>query len=201
MAVEIAKSIGTMAVDSSSAIDVIIRLARQVKNYIFRHPVSAQYLVCHQALDDDRKVLQKHKGRSEPEGLDQAFIRLHDEFKAGREVRLRILIQGKPRALTAAEEEQIYLISREAVVNALRHSGARLVEVEVEYKPRRVWVRVRDNGCGFGAEVAQSEWRSRWGLRSMHERAKSIGGQLRIWTRRGAGTEIEILVPLDEVPG
>ena len=147
-----------------------------------------------------RKVLQgEQPARCRPEGLDRAFLRLQDEFASGR-VRLSILVQGKRRALTTVVEEQIHWIGREGVVNALRHSGASLIEVEVEFARRAVRVVVRDNGCGFDSTLVESAWASRWGLRSMHERATSIGADLCIWSLPGAGTEIEISFPASRRP-
>ena len=162
----------------------------------FKPSLSRALGLVHQAVDDGRNVLQgQQPARSGYEGLDRAFMRLQDEFALGRDVRLRILVQGKRRALASVVEEQIHLIGREGVMNALRHSGASLIEVEVEYARRAVRVLVRDNGCGFDSTVVQSPWDSHWGLRSMHDRATSIGADLRIWSRPGAGTEIEISFP------
>ena len=142
-----------------------------------------------------RKVQGEQAARCEPEGLDRAFLRLQEKFASGRDVRLRILVQGRRRALTSVVEEQIYRIGREGVVNALRHSGASLIEVEVEFARRAVRVHVRDNGCGFDSTLMQSAWASRCGLRSMHKRATTIGADLCIWSRPGVGTEIEISLP------
>jgi signal transduction histidine kinase len=127
--------------------------------------------------------------------LEQWLMRLQDELTHGHDVCLRILLQGKPRPLTKLIEEQIYRIGREAVVNALRHSGATLVEIEIEYVRRQVRVLVRDNGRGFDSQNMQLGWHSHSGLRDMHERASRIGAKLCIWSRHGAGTEIEVLLP------
>ena len=67
--------------------------------------------------------------------LEQALCTLWNEFTPGH-ARYRILVLGKPRALKPAIKEQIYLIGREAVLNALRQSGAAIIEIEVEYSRR-----------------------------------------------------------------
>lgn len=168
----------------------------------FKASLSRAVRLVHQAVEDGRNVLQGlQPARSGSEGLDQAFMRLQDEFALARDVRLRILVQGKRRALASVVEEQIHRIGREGVMNALRHSGASLIEVEVEYARRAVRVLVRDNGCGFDSTVVQSASDSHWGLRSMHNRATSIGADLRIWSRPGAGTEIEISFPASGAAG
>jgi signal transduction histidine kinase len=55
--------------------------------------------------------------------LEQALSKLWDEFTPGG-ARHKILVLGKPKALKPPIKEQVYLIGREAVLNALRHSGA-----------------------------------------------------------------------------
>jgi signal transduction histidine kinase len=126
--------------------------------------------------------------------LEQALSGVGDEFAHGS-ARLRILVMGQPKALKPVTQEQIYMILREALLNALRHSEATSIEAEVEYQRRQLRVVVRDNGRGIDPQVLRSEQDSHWGLLGMHERANAIGAQLRIWSRRGAGTEVEVSVP------
>jgi signal transduction histidine kinase len=153
---------------------------------------AAQFM--RRVVDEGRQVFQWL--RSSPTvhtGLEEAFSGLRDEFTAAR-VRLRIFITGQPKALKPAVQEQIYLIAREALINALRHSAASDIEAEVEYAPRRLRIMVRDNGCGMDSHVIRSGRPGQWGLLGMRERARGIGAQFRIWSRRGAGTEVEISI-------
>jgi signal transduction histidine kinase len=144
--------------------------------------------------DEGRRVLEGLRSSSTGHtSLEEAFSGLRDEFTAGR-ARLRIFITGRSKPLKTAVQEQIYLIAREALMNALRHSGATDIEAEVEYAPRRLRVMVRDNGCGMDSHVIRSGRPAHWGLLGMRERARSIGAQLRIWSRHGAGTEVEISI-------
>ena len=146
------------------------------------------------AVHDGRIVLQRLATGSPPASLEQALSELRNEFTFCNGVRFRLLIAGKPKALNPGIREQLFLIGREAVVNALRHSGATNIEVEVEYLRNRTRVLVRDDGCGMDPKVVRSGWNSHWGLRGMRERAENIGAQFRIWSKRGAGTEVEICV-------
>jgi signal transduction histidine kinase len=153
----------------------------------------------YRVIDEGRVALL---GLRSPEiastSLEQALSELGDEFTPGG-ARFQIFVMGQPKALKPAIQEQIYLIGREAVLNALRHSGATSIEVEVEYSPRRLRVVVRDNGRGIDPDVLRSGRDLHWGLVGMRERAASIGAQLRIWSRPGAGTEVEISVPIHTV--
>lgn len=132
-----------------------------------------------------------------PASLERAFSDLLHEVRPERGLRLRIFIDGKRQALRPAIQEQLFLIGREAVVNALRHSKATKIEVEVQYLRRSVRMFVRDNGCGINPDVAQKENDSYWGLREMRDRADTIGAQFGIWSRPGAGTEVRIAVPFN----
>ena len=92
--------------------------------------------------------------------------------------------------------DEIYRITGEALRNAFRHARARRIEVEIQYDTRKVCVRVRDDGIGTDATALSQEGRpGHFGLRGMHERSKGIGGQLDVWSERGAGTEVELTIP------
>jgi len=60
-----------------------------------------------------------------------------------------------------------------------------------------VRVFVRDYGCGINPEAVQKGSGPHWGLREMRERAETIDARFEIWSRRGAGTEVSVAVPVD----
>jgi hypothetical protein len=110
-------------------------------------------------------------------------------------VRCEISVTGKSKSLQPAILQQITSIGREALVNALQHSEATVIEAEVEYSPRRLRLIVRDNGRGIDPHITRSGRHSNWGLLGMREQAARIGAQLSIWSRSGAGTEVEVSLP------
>jgi signal transduction histidine kinase len=128
------------------------------------------------------------------ERLEHAISRVWNEFAAGTGQQFRVLIFGQPEVLRTEIREHLYLIAREALINALRHSGAHNIEAEVEYSQRLLRVVVRDDGRGIDPRTLQWEHGSQWGLLSMRERAESAGAQLRVWSRPGCGTEVEVSV-------
>jgi len=162
-----------------------------------KNSLSRALHLMYRVIDEGRDALDGLRSRVDaPADLEKAFADVGDEFTQGG-ARLRISIIGRPRTLNPAVQEQIYLIGREALINALRHSGASIIEAEIEYLPSKLRVVVRDNGLGLNPEMLESRPNSHWGLVGMHERAKNIGAQLRIWSRKGAGTEVEVSVPSD----
>jgi len=153
-------------------------------------------LLMRRVIDEGREALQGL--RSSGIGsmtLEQALSGLRDELTPAGPTPFRIFVTGEPKALRPEVQEQVYLIGREALANALRHSEASCVEAEVEYLPRRVRVVVRDNGRGIDPQTVHAGRKAHWGLVGMRERAESIGARLRILSKPGAGTEVEISVP------
>jgi len=157
---------------------------------------SALHLV-RRAIDEGRAAIRElHTPSPAPSSLEQAFSNFLDEVTPARGVRPQIFVQGKPRALNPVIQEQLFLIGREAVMNALRHSEATKIEVEVQYLRTLVDLFVRDNGRGMNADVIQKVRDSHWGLLGMRDRAENIGARFGLCSRPGAGTEVRVAVPV-----
>jgi len=86
--------------------------------------------------------------------------------------------------------EAMVRIACEAVTNAARHSGASLVHLSLKHDGQRVRLRVSDMGRGFDPEVDCGGF----GLVSMRERAHAVGGDLRISSAPGRGSEVEAVL-------
>ncbi len=83
--------------------------------------------------------------------------------------------------------------AREALVNAARHAGVRTVSVYAEVEPDQISVYVRDRGAGFDLATVDDD---RHGVRgSIIGRMRRHGGQARIRTTPGEGTEVELTMP------
>jgi signal transduction histidine kinase len=134
-------------------------------------------------------------GHSRGDGLDAAFARIREESPTQAGTEFRVIVQGAHRALEPSVRDEVYLIGHEALSNALRHARAKNIEVELEYAASYLRVLVRDDGDGVDLRVAQCAGHGCWGLWTMKVRAERIGARLRILSRPGAGTEVELLVP------
>jgi len=101
---------------------------------------------------------------------------------------------GVPEDVTVC----LFRVVQEALHNALKHSGASHVSVHLGISEHRGLVlTIADNGIGFEIEDA---WTSGLGLVSMRERVESVDGRLQVFSKRYAGTHLEIVVPLALVP-
>jgi signal transduction histidine kinase len=147
-------------------------------------------------LDEGRDTLRGlHSSEAKCMSLEQALSVLSAEFPPDHGVRLRVFVKGQPKKLRPEIQQQIYLIGREAMLNALCHAHATTIEAEVGYLFRGLRVAVRDDGCGINPQILQLGHASHRGLLRMRERAASIGAQLQIWSRPGSGTEVAISLP------
>jgi signal transduction histidine kinase len=127
--------------------------------------------------------------------LEQSLSRVGQELFVDEKTSYRVIVQGVTRHIRPVIRDEAYRIGREAVVNAFLHAQANSVEVEVEYASRHLQVLVRDDGRGIDPKVLQSGREGHWGLVGMQERSKRIGATLKLRSRMGAGTEVELTIP------
>jgi len=127
--------------------------------------------------------------------LVEAVRSLFDELASQASARFRLIVEGPPRNLQPIVRDEICRVAREALQNAFRHAKAHRIEAEIHYSDKVVRVRIRDDGRGMDPEIVEGGVIRHYGLRGMRERAKQIGGQLNVWSRIGAGTEIELNIP------
>ena len=129
--------------------------------------------------------------------LTTSFSRIPQELGNQEGIDFRVVVEGVSLPLRSAIRDDVYSIGREALVNAFRHSRARNIEVQLEYGRRRFRILVRDDGCGIDPHVLASGRDGHRGLPGMRERAEKIGARLKVLTREGGGTEVELRVPGD----
>jgi signal transduction histidine kinase len=120
---------------------------------------------------------------------------LGDELATEDSAAFNLVVEGTTRDLNPIVRDDVYRITREALRNAFNHARARRVETELTYGHRALRVRVRDDGDGMQLETLHDGRPGHYGLRGMRERAIRVAGTLDIWSRPGAGTEVELTIP------
>jgi signal transduction histidine kinase len=149
-------------------------------------------------VDEGRNTLRGLRPSIEnPQDLKNSFSRVPEELGMQEGIDFRVVVEGASMPLRSVVRDDVYSIGREALVNAFRHSQAKRIDVELDYAPGQFRVLVRDDGCGIDTQVLKSGRDGHWGLSGMRERAGRIGAKLRVMSRAGAGTEVELRVPGD----
>src|SRR4029453_16118654 len=93
-------------------------------------------------------------------------------------------------------ESQLLRVAQEAITNALKHAEASRIEVELRFGEERLTLIVRDDGRGFDADHPPSAISGHFGLFGMRERAIKLEADLRVTSKPGEGTAIQIDVPI-----
>jgi signal transduction histidine kinase len=163
----------------------------------FRQSIAKALDYGDEVLAEGRDRVRSLRGSTESlNDLPAAFRRVAEETPHDGALAFQVVVEGNLREVHPLVLEECFLIGREALINALRHSHALHVKVEIAYHPKQFCLRVRDDGRGIDPEVLQQGRRpDHWGLLGMRERAQTMGAQLRLWSRPEGGTEVELMVP------
>ena len=149
-----------------------------------------------QVTEEGRNALRGLRlSNNSSQDIAVALSSINQELESGEEIGFRVIVEGSPRSLHPIVRDEVYRIGREAVVNAFRHSVAKHITVQVSYLENQLRLLISDDGCGINSEVLESGRDGHWGLSGMRERAERIKARLKVRSRVGSGTEVELSVP------
>lgn len=117
---------------------------------------------------------------------------LLDQLGASHGSEVGLSLTGDIDLLPDRQVDDVVQVVREAVSNALRHAGARRVEVAVVGEPEQLTLTVNDDGSGFDLDRAKRGM----GLSNLSERAELAGGEATITSRPDFGTTVRVRIPL-----
>jgi signal transduction histidine kinase len=144
-----------------------------------------------EAMDELRSVIVHLRPPAlEAEGLAVALAKHVDVLRRAHRRAIELDVAGDC-PVPAAVEADVFRIAQEALHNALRHAHAGRIELRLRCADDAIDLRVADDGVGFDTCEVRSR---RLGLTTMAERAKAIGGDLRIESAPGVGTTVSLAV-------
>ena len=128
--------------------------------------------------------------------LSQRIQAVADDLGCGDQLQLRIspdATQGP--ALRESVAAELFLIAREAILNAVRHARASRIVVRLQFRTSTFRLECEDNGIGFDLSKASPPAEPRWGILGMRERVEALDGKLEINTALGKGTVVRVTLP------
>jgi two-component system, NarL family, sensor histidine kinase DegS len=114
-------------------------------------------------------------------------------FRDRTQVDVKFERSGTPDKLPPESQLALFRVLQECLSNAVKHAGAKKVEVKLHFAPARVHLSVRDDGKGFDTKMPKV---GHYGLINMRERAMKVGGEVIIDSTPGAGAHISFSVPV-----
>lgn len=134
------------------------------------------------------KGLRTEVGESPSLGAAIAALARHLSDSSG--IPIRVTADERTARLRPEVEAELLRIAQEAITNAVKHSGATLIDVRCVVAAPSAEIRVQDNGRGLGQKRADSQ-----GLEVMRERAVLISASLTIVNAQPHGTMVTVRLP------
>ncbi|MCY7418054.1 MAG: sensor histidine kinase, partial [Chloroflexi bacterium] len=126
--------------------------------------------------------------------LSEMLTRTVDDFAQRSDLRVTFSASpGLPTALPPRQQIEQLRIVQEALTNVRKHADATVARVRADIRGRDMILAISDNGKGFDPATASDQG---LGIQGMEERARLLGGTLKVTSEPQGGTTIEVVVPL-----
>lgn len=132
-------------------------------------------------------------------GLAATLRRYTTDIAAKYHIETQVHAPYAEQPLPKEVEVPAFRVAQEAIINAVEHSRATIIQVTLAVSLEGLMLIIDDNGTGFDVEQALTRAMARQttGIPNMQDRAELLGGWLRIESMRGRGSRVELAIPLD----
>lgn len=131
-------------------------------------------------------------------GLLPAIEWLADKMETDHGVSIKIQSTQWDGTFDNERSLVLYRSIKELLSNAIHHSGCRNISVTLLPKAQDIYITITDDGCGFDVDGVMRETNSvgKFGLFSVQERMRLLGGEMSLTSSRPSGTEVCLRIPL-----
>jgi PAS domain S-box-containing protein len=153
-------------------------------------------------LSEARRSVWQLRSPSLEESGDflEALKKVSERALRGTEISLQFTTRGEISTLAPDIEDNLLRVCEEAVTNAVKHADCTEVAVTLDYMPKELQLRIRDNGRGFESDGPEASKAGHFGLVGIRERTKRLAGNLLLNSQPGQGTEILVVVCRHRIP-
>lgn len=151
---------------------------------------------CETVQEHFRHLLQDlHPLVMEQLGLGSAICHLTEQWQQISGLDCHLAMDDQLPEFTGDQQTHLYRFLQEALNNISRHAHASCATLAVARRDNELSIEVRDDGVGTDTLPDNAGL----GVRSMRERARCLGGEVKFMSRTGAGTCIRLAVPLSKL--
>jgi len=153
-------------------------------------------------METSHRIHDLRGGCRESSDLPALLNAVGVDLASAQAIRFTCAAEGVARKLLPLALDEAFLIGREALLNAFKHSHATAIELAICHRTDGLRLSVRDNGRGIPSEVLErGNSPGHWGLRGMNESADRIRARLQVRNLPAQGTEIELCIDEDAFQG
>jgi signal transduction histidine kinase len=196
LAREIHDTLAQGFVGISSQLDAVAMCMPEEQSPARKYLDMARRMARHSLTEARRSVMDLRASVLEGQDLAAALESGTRMWAAGAGVDVKVEVSGPETVLPQEMEQHLLRIAQEAVTNVIKHAGASRIGIKLDMEARKLYLRIRDNGRGFETPDVFSTRGGHFGLIGMRERAERLGGELKLASNPGEGTEVEVTVPL-----
>lgn len=147
------------------------------------------------AIAEAKQAVMTMRAAEERErSLEEQLSRTVDDFATRSGVRVDLSVADLPAALQPRTQVEVLRVLQEALTNVRKHADATVVRVNAEVADGAFRLSIVDNGRGFRPDETRGDG---LGVQGMEERARLMGGDLRVMSEPAGGTAIQLMVPIN----
>jgi PAS domain S-box-containing protein len=132
-------------------------------------------------------------------GLQAAIEELGEDFSKKGKFKFNLIPTNQEIQMPEQDKVLLYRSVRELLINTIKHSKAKCVEIEIKRPHNSIQITVKDDGIGFNTKEISNKGKAGFGLYSIRERLEAIGGNLKIKSAKGKGTIVKLTAPLKNI--
>ena len=186
----LAQSLSGVVVQLEAAQDVLGDAPEECREHIARAADQART-----GLTEARRSVWALRPPSARRGnIVDALEGLVRESSVRAETDVAFSSDGEVQSVSPEVEYNLLRTAREALNNAIRHAGPCKLALHMVFENHHVRLSITDDGCGFVPDEVSGDG---FGLIGMRERIERVDGELRIDSRPGAGTRVDVRVPCE----
>jgi signal transduction histidine kinase len=176
-------------------LDIMADQFKKIPSSAAHHLKLARGLMRRSQVDLRRSVWGLRSRAEEEFNLANALITSGRQITDDTGIRIEFQTIGEACPLSEIVEENLLRIGQESITNAVKHSDASVIKVELRFSPQTILLQIQDDGKGFETRACAGPKDGHFGLLGIRERTERLGGQVVITSTPGAGTFIRVEIP------